>query len=289
MAVKKKDKRLERALDAVIIAIRLAFFIFFPAVFSTAFAGVKNIVQQIAARAPIAVNSFIQTLLIVCIVTILAGRIFCGFACAFGSLGDFVYWMQTLISRKLGRRPLRLTQELTDKLRYGKYLVLTALLALVWLGKGQLITKTSPWTAFSLIHTGHFSALNAVCVLLLFLVVAGMAVEPRFFCRFLCPMGAIFSMLPVMPWAVVHRQRENCLKGCKACLRRCPSGLDIPDKESGDPGSMGECISCLKCMRICPKGNIHVLPLDEIMKAEGKQRQGAEPGNEYQGNLRSEN
>ena len=272
-AKKKKDDKLETALDLVILMIRLAFFLFFPAVFSTAFAGVKYIVQQISTSTPLSFNAFVQTLLTVCIVTILAGRLFCGFACAFGSLGDFVYWLQSFVSRKLGKRPLRLDERLCIKLQYGKYLVLAGLLLLVWSGKGQMITTASPWTAFSLIHTRHFSALNPVCLVLLLFVIAGMAVQPRFFCRILCPMGAVFSLLPVMSWAIVHRRRSHCLKGCKACLRRCPSGLDIPDRDSGDPGRMGDCFSCLKCMRICPKGNIHVLPVDEIMSAEGVNRE----------------
>ena len=262
MTAKKKDQMLEKILDILILVIRLAFFVHFPAVYSTAFAGVKYVTQQISASSPFAFNAFIQTLLAVGIFTILAGRLFCGFACAFGSLGDFVYWMQVLISRKTGRRPFRLHEKLCKKLRYGKYCVLFILPVLVWSGKGQVITKFSPWTAFSLLHSRHFDALNAAGLLLLLFIVAGMAAEPRFFCRFLCPMGAVFSMLPVMPWAVVHRRRSRCLKGCKACIRRCPSGIDIPDMEGGDPGKMGECISCLKCMRICPKGNIHVLPVD---------------------------
>ena len=52
MTEKRKEQILETALNTVIFMIRLAFFLYFPAVFSTAFAGMKYIVQQISARAP---------------------------------------------------------------------------------------------------------------------------------------------------------------------------------------------------------------------------------------------
>ena len=68
--------------------------------FSTAFAGVKSIFQAIAAHQQIAWNSFLDVTGLLLLVTILFGRHFCGYACAFGSLGDAMYELTVFIRQK---------------------------------------------------------------------------------------------------------------------------------------------------------------------------------------------
>lgn len=94
-----------------------------------------------------------------------------------------------------------------------------------------------------------------VGLVLLVLIIAGMCFEERFFCRNFCPMGAVFSLLPVLPFFALHRDRENCIKGCKACTKKCPSNIGLP--EDGSPKVEGDCFQCQKCIDTCPKGNIH--------------------------------
>ena len=96
--------------------------------------------------------------------------------------------------------------------------------------------------ADSLIGTGLF-----------LLVTAGMALEPRFFCRFLCPMGAVFSLMPVLPFSVIKRDRENCIPKCKACNLVCPANLEIPSDKEGDNATSGECFFLWKMYRKMPK------------------------------------
>jgi len=88
---------------------------------------------------------------------------------------------------------------------------------------------------------------------LLVLILAGMVFCERFFCRFLCPMGAVFTMLPVLPFFSVRRQKANCAKGCTACQKICPSDLELPEK--GSWNGNGDCFQCQKCLEICPKKN----------------------------------
>jgi polyferredoxin len=67
-------------------------------------------------------------------------------------------------------------------------------------------------------------------------------------------MGAVFAMMPVIPGALFHRNREQCTKNCSLCKKRCPAHLDI----DGDTTMSGECICCHACLTTCPKGNIGV-------------------------------
>jgi Polyferredoxin len=92
-----------------------------------------------------------------------------------------------------------------------------------------------------------------VGIALLALILLGMALQPRFFCQFLCPMGAVFALLPVLPFAQLHRQSDGCIPGCNACKQQCPVCLKL----EGSSLRSGECIACEACAGICPKQNIH--------------------------------
>ena len=78
----------------------------------------------------------------------------------------------------------------------------------------------------------------------------------RSFCRFLCPLGAIFSLMPVLPFSTIRRDRDACLKGCSLCTRSCPAAIELPDIHSEDVTNLsGECFQCGNCVYHCPKAN----------------------------------
>ena len=87
--MKKKKKISVQTIIEVMI--RAVFFIIYPALFSTAFTGIKLIVEQITQRASLQWNSFVQTLVVLLVFTIVFGRFFCGFACAFGTFRLFYF------------------------------------------------------------------------------------------------------------------------------------------------------------------------------------------------------
>ena len=84
--------------------IQLLFFLFLPSAFTTAFSGIKTILTQIGSGSPVAMSAFLTVLLALCAYTIVFGRFFCGYVCAFGGLGDFVYWLSGLVQKKLLHR-----------------------------------------------------------------------------------------------------------------------------------------------------------------------------------------
>ena len=75
-------------------------FIAAPSHFSTAFAGVKSIFLTIGGQQSVTWNSFLDITALLLITTILFGRHFCGYACAFGSLGDALYELTAFIRAK---------------------------------------------------------------------------------------------------------------------------------------------------------------------------------------------
>ena len=236
--------------------IQVLYFLFIPSVYTAAFAGVKYIFTQIGSGEKVAMTSFVTVLVVICIYTILFGRFFCGFACAFGTLGDGVHALYVWICKKMKKKPLQIAEAWTEKLCYLKYIVLALISILCFAGVYSKAKGTSPWDVFSMLHAGNFKLGGYIVgLVLLVLILVGMAFQERFFCRVLCPMGAVFSILPVLPLFTLRRDRSECIRGCRACTMKCPSDIELaPDTA---PELSGDCFQCQKCIDTCPKGNIH--------------------------------
>ncbi|QLA15969.1 4Fe-4S binding protein [Desulfolutivibrio sulfoxidireducens] len=80
--------------------------------------------------------------------------------------------------------------------------------------------------------------------------------EPRFWCRYLCPAGAILALFSGRPRLVARRVGEGCT-GCGACRRACPMGAIPVDPKTT---IFSECIVCRACLGACPEKAISFTP-----------------------------
>ena len=236
--------------------IQLLYFLFIPSAYTAAFNGVKYIFTQMGAKTHLEVTSFVAALIVLCVYTIVFGRFFCGFACAFGSLGDAVRALYVFICKKLKKKPITMKAAVVKKLQVVKYFVLAIIAVTCFTGVYSKAKGFSPWDVFSMLHARNFKLGGyTLGVVFLVLIVIGMCFQERFFCRVLCPMGAVFSILPVLPFSTLRSDRSECIKGCRACTMKCPSDIELaPDTA---PELSGDCFQCQKCIDTCPKGNIH--------------------------------
>lgn len=253
MTQAKKKTVLRKALLRAFI--QLLFFLSMPGAFVAGFNGVKYIFRWIGTGEMLQLNSFVKTLIGLSLFTILFGRYFCGFVCSFGSLGDFVYWLSGLFQKKILRhkKQYRFPMQILPWLQLIKYLNLMFMVAITALGLAGILRGTSPWDVFS-----HFTALNLsiegyeIGAVALAIVIVLMCFHPRAFCQFLCPMGAVFALLPMAPFGTLVRHSSNCIPNCKLCAMQCPAGIKLET----DGRRNGECIGCEKCTAVCPRGNI---------------------------------
>lgn len=243
-------------------AVQGVFFIAAPSVYASAFTAVKNAFVALGQGLPLELSAFAVQFLLLCSFTVLFGRFFCGWVCAFGALGDWVYAFSRWGQKKCGKKLPYLPLELLPMLQMTKYAVLTAILTLCFLGKGGMVNENSPWTVFSLLRAGRFSGGCAVGMVLLVLTLVGMAVQERFFCQFLCPMGAVFSLLPTVPFFNLQRKKAACPANCGACKKLCPVSYQV----DSDSPRQGECIRCGRCAAVCPRGNLSAC--NGLVKAE---------------------
>ena len=201
-------KKRQRKVRLIRAAIQLVFFIVAPALFSTAFAGVKSIFQAIAAGQPVTWNSFLDVTGALLLITVLFGRHFCGYACAFGSLGDAMYELTLFIRQKVFHKKGRhgYPEKVVRCLQKVKYILLAFILLSIFTGWYANLQGMSPWDVFSMLTARKLpNASYKIGIILLVLILIGMCTQERFFCQFLCPMGAVFALMPILPSAL-HRQ-----------------------------------------------------------------------------------
>lgn len=241
-----KEKKKVRLIRGVC---QLLFFVIAPGLYSAAFGGVRSIAEQLHSGQLLKLNTFISLAIVLCLYTIIFGRFFCGYACAFGSFGDFIHEVSSKIQKKIRKKVWKMPVSLRRKLQYIKYILLIGILVTCFLGIYSKIGLYDPWEIFGSFTKLKF-AINGryIALVLLGLIVIGMLLEERFFCQFLCPMGAVFALLPVMPFSVISKLPEECATGCNACQNICPASLDLSENS-------GECIHCMECVSICPKKN----------------------------------
>lgn len=255
MMKKLKPKTQKKVLWGLRSLSQLMFFIFLPSAFTSAFGGVKYIFGQMNLKDTVELTGFVVILISLCGFTMVFGRFFCGFACAFGTLGDFLHGIYLRVCRKFKKKPFKLNKTLGKIFSCFKYLMLAVVCSGCFFGIYGKITGWSPWDVFSMLRAGNFKFSGfALGISLLVVIALGMIFIERFFCRFLCPLGAVFSFLPILPIFTLRRSRENCITGCKACSTVCPADIELPDK--GGYGGCGNCFQCGKCVGTCPKKNI---------------------------------
>ena len=224
-----------------------------PGVFVAGFNGVKAIFQSVGTGQPLSWTGFTMALAVLCLFTMLFGRFFCGWVCSFGALGDFVYWLSGLVQKKLLRRKkqFRLPERWLPWGQKLKYLILATVVVLCALNLYGTLGVWSPWEAFSMLTALRLPPMGLAAALLV-LIIVGMALQERFFCQFLCPMGAVFSLLPILPFAQLRRAADRCPSGCQLCRRQCPGSVRMDE----DTLRTGECIACDRCAITCPHANL---------------------------------
>ena len=194
-------KKRQRKVRLIRAAVQLAFFIVAPALFSTAFAGIKSIFQAIASYQPVTWNSFLDVTGALLLLTILFGRHFCGYACAFGSLGDALYEATLFVRSKVFHKKKRhgYPEKTVRILQKVKYILLASILLSIFVGWYPKLQGMSPWDVFSMLTALRLPNTSyKIGIILLILIMIGMCTQERFFCQFLCPMGAVFAMMPIL-------------------------------------------------------------------------------------------
>lgn len=162
---------------------------------------------------------------------------YCGWLCPFGALQE----LTNQIARKLGIPQWTLPWGLHERLWPIKYMIFLGLFgaSLVSIEQAEHLAEVEPFKTAIILKFVRAWPFVAYAVALL---VAGLFVE-RFYCRYLCPLGAglaIPARMRMFDW--LKRYRE-CGNPCQTCANECPVQSIHPTGEINP----NECINCLHC------------------------------------------
>lgn len=188
---------------------------------------------------------------------VLLGRLICGFFCPFG-------WFQDLLHRIPSKK---LSTKKLSFLRYIKYIILVLV---VWLLGVILADETgisSPYFCkyicpqgileagipLSLANPAIRSNLGSLffgkgVILLAVILLSVFFYRP--FCKWICPLGAFYSLLNKLSFYKYRFDEDACIN-CGKCSRACKMDVDIRVCQNAL-----ECIRCGECIRACPTGAI---------------------------------
>ncbi len=174
----------------------------------------------------------------VAISALLWGRAaFCGWLCPFGALQELL----NRLAVRLRIPQIPLPAAVAERLTALKYLIFVGLAALTFLAV-DLAYAASSVEPFKTAITFRFDAPVAAVLYALALLGIGLTIE-RFYCRFVCPLGAglaILGRLRMFDWL---KRRAECGNPCSRCEKVCPVGAIRKDGTI----DMNECFYCLDC------------------------------------------
>lgn len=189
-------------------------------------------------------------------------KAFCSWLCPVGTISEYLWQL----GRRIFRRNFILPRWLDVGLRGLKYLLLGFFVwAVSSMAAGEIAAfMGSPYGVIADVkmlnffrHMGETGA-----IVLGVLVVASLFVQ-NFWCRYLCPYGALLGITSLFSPARIRRNPETCID-CAKCAKACPSALPV-DKLITIKSA--ECTGCLECVAVCPaKGALSLtLPVIPVL------------------------
>ncbi len=184
--------------------------------------------------------------------SLMFGRMICGWLCPFGFVQELMYKLKT---PKLKKSPV------TRVLSWLKYVILVIFVFLIPIAYAF---RDMPLPAFckyicpagtleggvgllsNAVNASYFSMLGPLFTwkfMLMVSILVGCVFIFRLFCRFICPLGALYGLFNKLSFFGVKVQQHKCID-CGLCVKHCK--MDI--HHVNDP----ECISCGECVDVCP-------------------------------------
>ena len=195
------------------------------------------------------------------------GKSFCGWICPFGFLSELIEKM----TKKTILRRVRIPKWVDYPLRSLKYALLGfffwATFAVPLAGLAMFLD--SSYNLMADVKMYIFFAEISKTALIVILVILGLSILiPRFWCRYLCPYGALLGVLGLISPNKIKRNTDSCID-CGKCAKVCPSRITV-DKVKVVVSD--ECLSCLECVAACPVKNtleVHNVPVKSAIPKWG--------------------
>lgn len=174
--------------------------------------------------------------------------VFCGWLCPFGALQE----LMNDVSRRVGIKQIQLSFRMHERLWALKYIIFLVLLA-ISLNSVEDAFRLAEIEPFKTVFVLQFQRSWPFLLFVGVILCAGLFIN-RFYCRYLCPLGAALAIparLTMFRWL---KRRHQCGEQCSICTQVCPIQAIHPEGNINP----NECIYCLSCQvnyyddKLCP-------------------------------------
>ncbi|HXX58149.1 MAG TPA: 4Fe-4S binding protein [Thermodesulfovibrionales bacterium] len=173
---------------------------------------------------------------------------FCGWICPVGTVSQF-FWMT---GKRIFGRNFNIGKSTDTSLRSLKYILMALFLVSIGiimpLNMIVLFFITDYYKIVDVRMLKFFTEMSQITFWVL-LVHCGLSLlYKNFWCRYLCPYGALLGLLSYLSPFKIRRKEENCVH-CHSCTENCPSLIVV---ENQDTVKSPECFACMTCVSRCP-------------------------------------
>jgi polyferredoxin len=174
-------------------------------------------------------------------------KAFCSWLCPVGTLSEYLW----KLGRKVFRRNFRLPRWVDLPLRGLKYLLLGFFVWAVSSMSAKAIAAfmQSPYGIVADVKMlNFFRFLGETGLIVLGVLVLASVLIQNFWCRYLCPYGALLGLASTFSPLRIQRNPATCID-CAKCAKACPAALPVDKLVSI---KSAECTGCLECVAVCP-------------------------------------
>lgn len=210
------------------------------------FGGVESLITVLSTGKfleRVALSSFVL-LGATLITALLFRRSFCGNICPLGTLQE----LAGRLGRRIFGRRFTVPENIDRPARYLKYAVL-AVVVVFSVILGELVFRPyDPWVTWQHLTSVELFSEFLFGLSILAVSLGASLLYHRFFCKYLCPLGAFVAIPAKAGYFRVKRNAETCID-CGVCTRVCPVNIPVAVLPSV---TSAECINCNLCVNACP-------------------------------------
>jgi polyferredoxin len=201
------------------------------------------------------------------VMSLLLKKAFCSWLCPIGTFSE-ILWK---LGRTIFKTNLTLPWWIDIPLRGLKYLLLSFFVFVIGRMSAEMLLDfmQQPYGIIADVRMlNFFRHIGETGAIVIGVLVVASVIVQNFWCRYLCPYGALMGIAALLSPIKIRRDVETCID-CAKCAKACPSQLPVDRLVQI---SSAECTACMSCVAACPAENALQFALPSRKATEYEER-----------------